>query len=158
MAQRGDKGNEKRAHSVEDSSSPPAATAAAQAGGGRTFPQAMRALATSNAPRRKRDINPDRCIQQIEWAAARMRDELQFGGNFLLDRSGNLVRDEDNHPVFERRADFTKIKGYALYADVYFKLLRKVQPDAVAPSAGGTGLAAADTAQVLTALAALLPD
>lgn len=121
-----------------------------------TFAQSMRALAKSTAPRRTRDINPARCVTQIEWAARGIRDELQYGGQYILDsKTGRPVVDEHGKRVFVHSPSLNKIRGYAIYADVYFKLLRKVQPDAApaTPDANDSS-----TAAVLAALVEHLPD
>ena len=88
-------------------------------------------LTLAKPNQQRRDINPRRCITNIEWAAGHIKDEILHGGQFLIGRDGRPVKDENGKRVFVHSPSLSKIKGLHMYADIQFKLLKKVKPDAV---------------------------
>lgn len=84
----------------------------------------------ANPTFRKRNINANKCINNINWAAAGIRNEIENGGYYLRDRNGLIIKDETGKRIFIKIPNIVTIKAYKEYADINFKMLRKVMPDA----------------------------
>ena len=120
---------------------------------GRSFVSSMR-KAAQNRKRKRRDIDPDTCIRNIEWASAGMRNELLHGGQYLIYK-GQYLKDEKGKRIFIYEPSMIKLRGYQMFAEVQFKMLKKVMPDAQAPLQIG---ASDDLAQLFSKLVENLPD
>jgi hypothetical protein len=107
--------------------------------------------------KKKANINAARCIDRIEWAASGIKDEIEHGGAYVMDKYGRPAEDESGRRIFVRSVNPIKIRAYRTYAEVQLKLLRKVLPDAVVKVTENPGGGQAEE-ELLKRIANELPD